>query len=209
MEYSHLYKRIKRVNFDNRAKEWDKLDRRVVLARNVAKAIYESIPLDNKMKIVDMGAGTGLLLRELLPYTGKAIAIDTSAEMLKELRSKVPKDADVDTIQSDIIDITLNDIDLIVSSMTIHHIKSLETLFKKLYSFLKNGGYIAIADLMPEDGSFHSHGNEGVYHFGFEKERLIDICKKARFCDIDYKKVHTVTKSSGEYGIFLLTAKKY
>ncbi len=194
------------MGFDERAATWDSSDRRQALAEAVANAIKEKIPLQPKMRMLDFGAGTGLLTRRLAPYVGDITAVDTSAKMLEKLAESVPETA---CRQGDIITYECRSpFDLIVSSMTMHHIPDTEALLKKLHDLLAPGGFIALADLAEEDGTFHDHGNEGVHHFGFDCEELKERAKKAGFKDIDCRIVHTLVKEKGNYPIILLTAKR-
>ena len=193
------------MSFDRRAATWDASDRRQALAQAVADAIQEHIPLRGNMRLLDFGAGTGLLTRRLAPFVGSVTAVDTSANMLKKLTEVLPNAA---IHQGDIIEYDSNEaFDLIVSSMTMHHIRDIDALLAKLYNLLTPGGHIALADLAEEDGSFHDHGNEGVHHYGFNCDTLKKRAKNAGFKDIDCSIVHTVVKTKGEYPIFLLTAK--
>ena len=89
--------------------------------------------------------------------------------------------------------------------MTMHHIKDVKAMFKKFYSMLKSGGFIAIADLDTEDGSFHSV-DTGVEHFGFDREEFINCAKEAGFINCKIEDATTISKSYGDYKVFLLTA---
>ena len=193
------------MSFDQRAATWDASDRRQALAQAVADAIQKHIPLRGNMRLLDFGAGTGLLTRRLAPFVGSVTAVDASANMLKKLTEVLPNAA---IHQGDIMEYEPNEaFDLIVSSMTMHHIQDIDALLAKLYNLLTPGGYIALADLAEEDGSFHDHGNEGVHHYGFNCDTLKKRAKNAGFEDLKCRIVHTVVKAKGEYPIFLLTAK--
>ncbi|WP_300361772.1 class I SAM-dependent methyltransferase [Hydrogenimonas sp.] len=199
------------MSFDVRAGTWDASDRRQALAEAVAQAIRERFDLESSMHLLDIGAGTGLLTRRLLPFVGKMSAVDTSAGMLERLRENLADSDDRVTIyHTDIVGFDNPEpFDGIVSSMTIHHIEDTKMLFEKLHAMLKPGGFIALADLAPEDGTFHDHGNEGVFHFGFEEASLKKIAEDAGFESLAYRIVHTVDKGAkGTYDIFLLTATK-
>jgi len=76
------------MSFDERAKTWDSSERRQALAEAVANAIKSSVTLNSSMHLLDIGAGTGLLTRRILPYVNKITALDTSAGMLEELEKK-------------------------------------------------------------------------------------------------------------------------
>ncbi|BDY11792.1 class I SAM-dependent DNA methyltransferase [Hydrogenimonas cancrithermarum] len=195
------------MGFDQRAKTWDASDRRQALAEAVSNAIRTQTSLEKSMHLLDIGAGTGLLTRRLMPYVSRVTGVDTSAGMLEELR-KI--EGPVDTVEIDIMAYRPeSSFDGIVSSMTLHHIENTEGLFRHLHGLLKPGGFIALADLAPEDGSFHDHGNEGVHHFGFDEKTLLLLSEKAGFIQPTCRIVHTVSKEGGRtYDIFLLYAIK-
>ncbi len=196
------------MSFDARAKEWDKKDMRVQGAKIIADAIMQQIPLHKKMELLDFGVGTGLLGFTLAPHVKQVYGVDTSAGMIKTLEEKNTKDLFIKPIHQDIIAQPLEQsFDGVVSSMTLHHIEDLEKFFTQIYKNTKNGGFLAIADLTKEDGTFHSD-NTGVYHFGFEKESLGDIVKRCGFKDIRFDIINTITKPHKNFDIFLLTASK-
>jgi predicted methyltransferase len=91
--------------------------------------------------------------------------------------------------------------------MTIHHLDDILALFAKLYSMLNDGGFIAIADLDSEDGSFHSD-NTGVFHHGFDREALQLIAEEAGFKQVKFDTASTINKPHCTFTVFLLTAVK-
>jgi hypothetical protein len=91
--------------------------------------------------------------------------------------------------------------------MTIHHLEEILALFHKLYAMLNDGGFIAIADLDTEDGSFHSD-NTGVFHHGFDREALAAIAEEAGFKDVKFDTASTINKPHRDFTVFLLTARK-
>ena len=195
-------------SFDARAKEWDKLPARVRNAKNIAEAIKRRVDLTSDMEIIDFGVGTGLLGFEIASKVKKVYGIDTSKQMLQTLKEKNTPALSIEPIYHDITKERLDfAVEGVVSSMTLHHIKDLEDFFTKIYHNVKSGGFIAIADLEKEDGTFHSD-NTGVHHFGFEKEMLTKIVKDAGFKEVCYEHLHTIEKPHRTFGVFLLTAKK-
>ncbi len=195
------------MGFDKKAQTWDQSDRRQALAAAIAHAIEKRVPLTRSMHLLDVGAGTGLLSRRLEPYVKKITAVDNSSGMLEKLSEVAPC---IETVYSDILDFRTDEkFDGIVSSMTLHHIEDSQTLMKHLFSMLKEGGFITLADLAPEEGDFHDGGNEDVHHFGFEESALKEKAEKAGFKNISYEIIYTVKKGDGrEYDIFLLTANR-
>ncbi len=198
-------------HFDKKAKEWDfgnGGDMRKQNALNIAQNIKKEIDLNKDMIIADFGVGTGFLGFEIAKEVKKVYGLDNSKEMLKRLQEKNTHELSIEPV---FIDLTTKNLDQkfdgIVSSMTLHHIKDLDDIFKKFYNMLNDKGFIALADLESEDGTFHSD-NTGVFHFGFDEKTLKDVAKKAGFKDISFRTIHTIKKPNKEYPVFLLTAKK-
>ncbi len=194
--------------FDTRAKEWDKLPRRVQNAKMIAKVIEKKISLDDSMEIIDFGVGTGLLGYEIAKKVKKVYGIDTSSKMLEEIKAKNTPELFIEPVQKDLTKEKCSlHVNGIISSMTLHHIEDVHHLFEQLYEVLKKDGFIAFADLCSEDGSFHADGS-GVYHFGFEKEFLFDILNHIGYKDLDFQIINTIKKPHKEFDVFLLSARK-
>ena len=194
--------------FNKEAKEWDKLKRRRLNAQNIANTIKSSIALNNTMSIADFGAGTGLLSQFLEQDVAKITAIDNSKNMLNEFKNKNFR-CQIDTLYIDILkENSFNiEFDGIVSSMTMHHIDNIEKLFQKFYSILKQNGFIALADLNKEDGTFHS-SNDGVFHFGFDFNKLKDIAIKVGFKNIEIKSCNKIEKPHKDFKVLAIIAYK-
>ena len=93
--------------------------------------------------------------------------------------------------------------------MTLHHVCNIDSILGKFYSLLSKGGYLAIADLYKEDGSFHGEGFNG--RNGFDVEELSAKLKKHGFREIAHKQCYILKKSIApvelrEFPIFLMTA---
>ena len=194
--------------FDELAKEWDLNPRRVKSAKSIADGIKKVIDIKDK-KIADIGAGTGLLSFHLFEEACCIDAIDNSKGMLEKLDEKSKQlDKKIHTIFLNIEKENLpKKYDIIVSSMTMHHIKDIENFIKKCKDALSIGGYLAIADLVTEDGTFHSRGNEGVEHFGFYRDELVRLFEKIGFEVVSYKIVEKIQKHR-DFEVFLIIARK-
>ena len=70
--------------------------------------------------------------------------------------------------------------DLIYTLMVLHHVGDVETIIRKFRGLLNPGGYLAIADLYSEDGSFHGEGFSG--HMGFDPGTTFSSPAEARIC---------------------------
>ncbi|HQL48277.1 MAG TPA: class I SAM-dependent methyltransferase [Holophaga sp.] len=194
--------------FEREAARWDEAPRRVALAQAVAEAIREQVPLSGTEAALDYGCGTGLLTLALRPAVGRITGVDTSAAMLSRLEAKLTEvpDTGVDAVLLDPVHPlrSLPPVDLITSSMTLHHVTDLPDLFADFHALLRPGGRIALADLEAEDGTFHEDP-EGVVHHGFNPEALLGLLAAAGFTDLRATPATVVTKGERPYRVFLAT----
>jgi len=195
--------------FAHKSKSWDMNSKRVQNAKGIAELIVKNIKLNKSMELMDFGAGTGLLSYFVAPYVKKIVAVDNSPSMLLEFEAKCNEFVcETEVIEKDLsVEILDRKFDGIISSMTIHHLEDLEALFSKFYTMLKPSGFIAIADLDTEDGSFHSD-NTGVFHHGFERDVLQSLAQKVGFKELKFETASTIDKPKGIFTIFLMTGVK-
>jgi len=196
--------------FDTKAFEWDKNNTHLERSAAIASELQKMIPLDNSMKALEYGAGTGLLSFNLKNLFAEITLMDSSTEMIKICNEKI-RFYDTKHIKTILFDLEKSDynqtFDIIYNQMVLHHVMEIDKIFRKFFSMLNSEGYLAIADLFPEDGSFH--GPEANVHKGFDpdnlKTRLVDI----GFKNTEYKNCFVI-KREGEkkYPVFLLVAKK-
>jgi len=195
-------------HFKDKAENWDKGTVQKSTPLAIAEAIRENFSLTKEIEIMDFGVGTGLLGFEIAKDVKKVFGVDMSPSMLAKLREKNTPQLSIEAVEKDIIKEPLTDVfDGIISSMTLHHVEDLQGFFQSIYKNLHDGGFIAIADLEKEDGTFHSD-NTGVYHFGFEKEALCKIAEASGFRDVHWTNVTTIEKPHNSFGVFLLTARR-
>ena len=184
--------------------------KRVKNAQAIADSILKNINLNKDMHIMDFGAGTGLLSYFISEHINKVTAIDNSPSMLEKFREKSSLFAcHTEALELDLSKELPDNLiyDGIISSMTIHHIEDIEDMLTKMYNMIPKDGFIALADLDTEDGTFHSD-NEGVFHFGFDRNDLEKIAKKVGFRDICFETASTIKKPHQTFTVFLMTAKK-
>lgn len=98
-------------------------------------------------------------------------------------------------------------VDLIFTAMALHHIQDTASILDALLAQLNPGGWIAIADLDQEEGTFHEE-EEGFIHHGIDREKLI-IDLLDRGCEAASSvTVHEIQKNNRTYPVFLITARK-
>ena len=197
-------------HFDQAAATWDLADRRVLLAHAVAEAISLRVPLSRELNALDFGCGTGLVTLELAPKLGSISGADTSPGMLKTLAGK----SEIQGIPVRLMPLDPagngelgGPYDLIVSSMTMHHVADVPALFRRFAHHLNPDGQVALADLDEEDGTFHED-KTGVHHNGFLREQIQSWLAEAGFREIQLETAAVTAKESRDYSIFLATARR-
>jgi len=195
--------------FREKADSYEMDDDRVSNVENIANSIIGNISLDRSMHIMDFGSGTGLLLERISPLVKKITAVDISKSMNEKLSQKRENlGCELDILEIDLETVSIETkFDGIISSMTMHHVKDIYTMFLKFHKLLNEGGVIAISDLDSEDGSFHTE-DTGIYHFGFNRDEFYNLAKNAGFSDIAILDASVVKKPHGSYPVFLLIARK-
>ncbi|HKJ34154.1 MAG TPA: class I SAM-dependent methyltransferase [Balneolales bacterium] len=201
--------------FDDEAKNWDNDPIHLQISNNVSKAILENTDLTNDMEAFEYGCGTGLLSFALHEHLGSITMADNSEGMLEVLNNKI-KDSGIDNMHAVKLDLTDGNMperkyDLIFTQMTLHHIPDTESILKTFHNMLHPSGYLCVADLDSEDGSFHGKDVTDV-HKGFDRNRLAEKAKKAGFNDISFQTAFQLEKeiedgSKQKFPIFLMIAK--
>jgi tRNA (cmo5U34)-methyltransferase len=197
--------------FDIKAAEWDKNPMHWDRSEAIANEIKELVPLRKDMKALEYGAGTGITSFLLKDHLKEIILMDNSTEMVKIMNGKI-KASKVKNMAALNFDLEHNDylngrFDLIFTQMVLHHVINTDSILERFRDLLNPGGYLVIADLYPEDGSFHGAGFNG--HFGFEMKDLSNKLLKNNFEKIFHKECFVINRKNpdGEtknYPVFLM-----
>jgi len=200
--------------FDARARDWDKNQRYIERSEAVAKAMLQTIPFKKSMKALEYGSGTALLSFALKDQFEEIVLMDNSKEMTAVTAEKIA-DQNIQNMTPLFFDLEHQDysnrFDIIYNQMVMHHVNDVDFILSKFYSLLNPGGFLAIADLYAEDGSFHSEGFMG--HLGFDVEHLSDKLKAIGFANIEHRQCYSIVKTDdygnvSEYPVFLISAYK-
>ena len=198
------------TNFDTRAKDWDSDPMKVDRARTVADAIRAAVDIKSGMAALEYGCGTGLLSFFLQDDFASITLADTSQGMLDVLSDKIKaaKTAHMHPVRLDLaVDpLPAQKFDVTYSLMVLHHIPSTDVILHKFHEILKPDGWLVIADLDEEDGSFHTDGSTDV-HLGFGRKELQKRVETAGFGIVHLSTVYTIAKNEREYPIFLMSAR--
>ena len=205
-----------RRDFDKGSSQWDADLSRVKMANGVAEAIIREVSLSKDMNVLDFGCGTGLVALRLQPLVGAITGADSSPGMLAVLEEKIRAQG-ITNIRTVFADFEKGDrigekFHLIVCSMTLHHVPDTAALFRLWHEMLLPGGYLCLADLDTEDGSFHSD-KTGVFHLGFERKHLRRSLHETGFSEVRDTTATTMSrevagKGKREFPVFLIVARK-
>lgn len=164
--------------FDQKAAGWDADPQRVAMARAIFEAMDALITWDPAWRVLDAGAGTGLLSLMVLPRVARVTAVDTSPKMLEVLAAKaagLPLETRLCPLEA--LELPTGAFDVVVSSMALHHVADVPAALSGFARVLRSadgprpGGHLLLADLDAEPGTFHSD-NTGVHHPGFDRDAL-------------------------------------
>ncbi|MEA3553008.1 MAG: class I SAM-dependent methyltransferase [Campylobacterota bacterium] len=196
--------------FDTLAQQWDSKPQRVESAMKFVDYIKSNINRDiASFNILDYGSGSGLVSFGFAEDVSSITGLDYSIGMVDRYnqKAKILEFNHLNAKQHNINeeDLEHNQYDLVVTNMTMHHIKDISNFIKILKNSLTKGGSLYISDLITEDGKFHSKGNDGVEHLGFDEETLYEEFIKYGFKNIEFKILQTIKKEQGNYPIFVIS----
>jgi ubiquinone/menaquinone biosynthesis C-methylase UbiE len=201
--------------FDTAAQQWDNNPIHWERSEAIAKSIGEKVPLSTDMVVLEYGAGTAILSFLLKDKLREIVLMDSSAEMVKVMEQKVYQTGATHLIplffnlESNVY--SSQKFDLVMSQMVLHHVADANAMLEKFYRLLHPGGYLALADLYAEDGSFHDGVFEG--HRGFDPEQLAWTLKSIGFLNISYETCFVIKRNTPEgyekeFPVFLMVASR-
>jgi ubiquinone/menaquinone biosynthesis C-methylase UbiE len=173
------------------------------------------VPLSPTTRLIDVGAGTGLLGLALADDVGEVVLSDPSTGMIEVANEKLAA-AGLRSVRAIVHDLLSADpldaepFDVAVSLLVLHHIEDTRAALGAIRDVLVPGGRIALADLDTEDGSFHTPEAEGIHHRGFDRDQLSTLARAVGFVDVAMRTA-TVTDRRPDgsgFPIFLLTGRR-
>lgn len=196
--------------FDIKAAGWDDNPMHLERSKAIAAKLLEMIPVREGMTALEFGAGTGLLSFELREKFLFITLLDSSKEMVRIMDEKIASRG-IQNMKAHVLDLEKEEFtghfDIIFTQMVFHHVGDIGSVLRKFHALLKPGGYLAIADLYPEDGSFHDDSFNG--HRGFDADKLAGTLAGIGFTGIRHEKCFVIRKTGDDqvikdYPVFLM-----
>lgn len=199
------------TDFEKKAKTWDD-PAKVHRARVVAEAISAAVPLASSTRLLEYGAGTGLVSQALAERTGRITLAEPSSAMRAVMVDKVaagtlPANARIWDLNLATDEVPDERFDLVVTVLTLHHIRDLAPVLDGFATLLSSGGQLCVVDLEEEDGSFHSSDSGFDGHNGFVGAALAEKLRAAGFVDVRFERCHEIQKEGRTYPLFLATCR--
>lgn len=199
-------------SFDERARDWDDQDK-VDRARIVAAAIEGAVAPTPATRLLEYGAGTGLVTQFLAGPSWEHVTLaDPSGGMREVMEDKagdgrLPASSAIIDLDLAAADGPLDEFDLVITVMALHHVPEPKAVLAGAARALAPSGHLCIVDLVAEDGSFHADTDFEV-HDGFEEAQLTAWLGDAGFEVVSFAIVHEMVKDDRPYPLFLAVARR-
>jgi len=167
---------------------------------NIAEIIVQAIRLELKetseKSALDYGCGTGLVGLGLIDLFKSMLFVDTSPQMLEQVNQKIQK-SHIESAVTLCCDFLTEippvlQVDYVIMSQVLLHIRNIQLILNKLYDILKIGGHLIVVDFDKNESIISDK-----VHNGFEQETLISLVKQ-----IGFVSANAYTFYSGK-GIFM------
>lgn len=202
-------------HFDSKAATWDQDPEKVARAGRIAEAVAEAVGLDRGLRVLEHGAGTGLVAQALADRVGPLTLVDSSSGMRKVIAGKIQDGAlpagtrvwDLD-LEAPATELPTERFDLVVGALVLHHVGDIGPVLSGLTGLLDAGGTLCLADLDAEDGSFHRHHDDFHGHDGFDRAELTAALQAAGLTEVRITDCTTIEKEGTAYPVFLATGRR-
>lgn len=194
--------------FNSIADDWDVLNHEVLEDFDLSAKVLEAMP--GKCRVaVDLGCGTGEVLKNLLGHVDMAVGVDGSARMLDICRSRIGSkelgSGEVSLRIGELSHLPLadNEADFACINLVLHHLARPLAIFEEINRVLAPGGILFISD-------FIAHTDEtmreryGDHWLGFNVPDIEKALRERGFETMNNESV----KVGRKMNLFLLTARR-
>ncbi|KAI5117257.1 hypothetical protein M0805_006420 [Coniferiporia weirii] len=214
------YSQTNRAHFDKTAHTYEEIPLVTEVCKKIGNAFLKEYPFDEESTtVLDFACGTGLISRELAPYTKKIVGADISQGMVDQYNLRVSNQGiPSDEMCAIRVELTETDdelggqkFDVVVCSMAYHHFPSIEDVTRTLVFFLKPGGMLLIADRVlsykppvPVPEIEHVVPHKG----GFAESTIREVFDSAGLTQFTYRQAVRASNSEREVVVFVAKGTK-
>jgi len=163
---------------------------RVHVAEVSSEAIRKYVVDAKGKRAIDFGCGTGLVGMSLLDEFGSVLFLDTSPNMLQQVKAKIAELAiqNADTLCFDFEQESPPELraDYIFMVQVLLHIPDVELVLSRLYDALNEGGHLLIVDFDTNERVVSD-----LVHNGFDQAELADRMGRIGYRDVRSETFHT------------------
>ncbi len=201
--------------FNQIASQWDSMSKEFY-TEVVREKILSMVYAEPGTMVADLGSGTGFISEGLINGPASIIAIDQSAEMLKQMKLKFPDVGKIDYRNGNANHLPVRDniVDYGLANMYLHHVDNPPKAIREIYRILKRGGRMILTDLNSHPFEYFKTEHHDLW-LGFENQEIETWLKAAGFKNVD---VHSIEEycfdtsvnpeNDAKISVFLATGEK-
>lgn len=157
--------------FSSASGQWDHL--RVELFGQQFQAEAALALLDPRLRVGDLGCGTGQWSALVAPHVAQVVAIDASADMLAAARTRLAPFANVEVRLGALEALPIEDstLDVAVMALVLHHVPDPARAITEAARVLVPGGRLLVVDMLPHDRAEYQQQMGHVW-LGFDDGQL-------------------------------------
>jgi ArsR family transcriptional regulator len=171
--------------FDRHARQWDDLARTLLPVPEYRERLLALIPAG--VAVLEIGIGTGGLLKELATRASRVIGVDYSPVMLDEARRRLSVDGNgnIELRLGEMTHLPLPDgaVGCVVANMVLHHAADPAMVLAEIRRVLAPGGVLVLADLARHEREAAREQLADQW-LGFEEAELKSWLTAAEFGDV-------------------------
>lgn len=174
---------------------YDKTGNIIDAGRIWSQSVINSLHLTKDMVVIDFGAGTGIIGRNLLDHVKKVVFEDISEPMLNQCQKYLDQldNKNYEIFVGEIKDYNGEKADVVVSSLALHHAGTLETTLNAILSKLKPKGKLAVCEFVFESPEERKEKGKKIPHPGYKPEEFVKCVQKCGFVNVVCQPTNSVT----------------
>ena len=149
---------VAQTYFARHAGEWDRIRSLHVSEMQVDQAILDSLGPKPLQAVLDLGTGTGQMLRLLAPQSDRLLGLDVNASMLSVARAQLAACGlhRVELRQGDLyaLPVERESFDLVVLHQVLHYLDDPMRALREAAHAVSAGGRVLVVDFAPHDLEF-------------------------------------------------------